>query len=288
MKNVTRIFGESGQMIMHNLSTLVDELRDADIVYNFLSESDFRDVTLKDMDRAGIQYWREVLDRAHFASATSIIRTANWVKAIDSAYEDNNFLSFMSSVRALTEFSGDAIHSLNQVPLTIAENSSSISRMLRGNSDPFVISTDLESSLIHYTHARKLKKSDAVSESHRAEKTHVYVKELEPYAPKIYEMYTVLCGYAHPAAQSVGAHIIQLDENYWSLTVDPGKDLISEFIVEWRSQFSELPMLATNQALCTLKVLSVIDGQRYGSSFASEVDLSAIPLWLKCASHLDL
>ena len=288
MKNVTLIFGESGQTIMHNLSTLVDEFRDGDIVYNFWSEIEFRDVALKHMDRAGIQYWREVLDRAHFASATSIIRTVNWVKAIDSAYEDSNFLSFMSSVRALTEFSGDAIHSLNQVPLTIAENSSEIRRMLRGNSTPFVSSSDLENSLIHYTHARKLKKSDASADSHRAEQTHVYVKSLEPYAPKIYEMYTVLCGFAHPAAQSVAAHMSPLDENDWSLTVDPGKDLISAFIVEWHSQFSELPMLATNQALCTLKVLSVIDGQRYGSRFASQIDLSAIPLWLKCASHLDL
>ncbi|MGR3761738.1 hypothetical protein ACUXV3_16650 [Roseobacteraceae bacterium NS-SX3] len=288
MKNVAPIFGEPVQTIMHNLSTLVDELRGGDIVYNFWSESEFREVALKDMDRAGIQYWREILDRAHFASATSIIRTVNWVRAIDSAYEDNNFLSFMSSVRALTEFSGDAVHSLNQLPLTIAENSSEISRMLGGNSNPFVSSIDLENSLIHYTHARKLKKGDASSENHRAEQTHVYVKRLEPYAPKIYEMYTVFCGYAHPAAQSVGAHMRPLNENDWSLTVDPGKDLISSFIVEWCSQFSELPMLATNQALCTLKVLSVIDGRRYGSSFASKVDLSAIPLWLKCASHLDL
>lgn len=288
MKNLALIFGEPGQTIVKNLSTLVDEFRGGDTVYNFWSESEFREVALKDMDRAGIQYWREILDRAHFASATSIIRTVNWVRAIDSAYEDKNFLSFMSSVRALTEFSGDAIHSLNQVPLTIAENSSEISRMLGGNSNPIVSSSNLENSLIHYTHARKLKKSDASAESHRAEQTHVYVKSLEPYAPKIYEMYKVLCGYAHPAAQSVGAHMRPLNENDWSLMVDPGKDLISSFIVEWRSQFSELPMLATNQALCTLKVLSVIDGRRYGSSFASKVDLSAIPLWLKCASHLDL
>ncbi|NDV51357.1 hypothetical protein [Salipiger sp. PrR003] len=287
MKNIARIFGDPNQTIVNNISALVDEFRGRDIVYNFWSESEFLEVAQKDMDRAGIQYWREILDRAHFASATSIIRTVNWVRAISHSFEDSNFLSFMSSVRALTEFSGDAVHSLNPVPLTIAENSSAISRMLRGGSTTFVTSTDLEDSLIHFTHARKLKKGDATAESHRAEQTHVYVKSLEPYAPKIYEMYMVLCGYAHPAAQSVGAHMRPLNENDWSLTVDPGKDLISSFIEEWRSQFSELPMLATNQALCTLKVLSVIDERRYGSRFMSKVDLSGIPLWLKCASHLD-
>ena len=288
MKNVTQIFGEAGQTIMTNLSTLVGEFRDGNIVYNFLSEDEFRDLASRDMGRAGIQYWQEILDRAHFSSATAIIRTVNWVRAIDSAYEDDNFLSFMSSVRALTEFSGDTIHSLNLVPLTIAENSSEIKRMLGGNSNPFISSSDLENSLIHYTHARKVKNGEDSADSHRAERTHVYVKSLEPYAPRIYDMYTELCGYAHPAAQSVGAHMRSLNENDWSLTVDPGRDLISAFIVEWQSQFSELPMLATNQALCTLKVLSAIDGQRYGSDFASKVDLSQIPLWVKCASHFDL
>ena len=288
LENVALIFGEDGQKIVDNLVALVEDFRGGSIVYDFMDESEYLKMASKDLSQAGVQYWRENLDRAHFASATSCIRTLDWVKAIVSSYEDENFLSFMSSMRALTEFSGDTIHSLNQVPLTIAENSREIIGMLEGNSDPFFISGELEDSLIHYTHARKLKKGDAWAEIHRAEQTHVYVRNLEPYAPKIYDMYNLLYGYAHPAGQSVGAHMRPLGRNDWSLIVDPGKKIISDFIVEWGDQFSELPMLATNQALCTLKALSVIDSRRYGGSSISRLDLSAIPLWLKCRACLDI
>ena len=288
MRNVGNIYGDEGKIVMTNLSAFINELRDSKTVYNFMSESEFEGLALKNIDWAGIQYWQETLDRAHFSSATSIIRAVNWTKAIDAAYEDDNFLSFMSSLRALTEFAGDTVHSLNLVPLTIAENSSQIKKMLSGNSDFFISSKELEESLIHYTHARKVKKDETCSESHHAEQTHVYVKKLKPYAPKIYEMYTALCGFTHPAAQSVGAHLTPINENDWFLTVDPGRDVIAAFILEWRDQFSSLPMLATNQALCTLKVLCAIDGKRYGNNFLRNVDLSKIPLWMKCASHLHL
>lgn len=286
MKNARSIFGEFPAKILENLSLMVDDFRKHNFVYNFISEQRFERIAQEDISKAGTQYWQEILDRVHFSSATSIIRTVNWINAIDAAYESDNFLSFLSSVRSLTEFSGDAVHSLNQVPLTLAKNNSNIRKMLNGKAKAIFASKELEDALIHYTHARKLKPHDASVEAHRAKQTYEYVKELEPYAPKIYEMYTELCAYAHPAAQSVGAHMSPLTEDEWVLIVDPGHELISAFISNWRSQYAELPMIATNQAICSLKILSLLDEKRYGTDLISRLNLSGIPLWNKCKSHI--
>ncbi|AXX98062.1 hypothetical protein [Profundibacter amoris] len=279
MRSNESIFGSDIAKVVEILFQLVEDLKKKTITYNFMSEDDFSRLPVNEM---GVAYWKETLDRAHFASCSSIMRTVTWVNAINAAYESENHLSFISSLRALVEFTGDAVHSLGSVSLTLAESNSAIRKMLDGNVNPFFTSKELEDSLIHYTHARKLKKSDNTPETHIAKQTYHYVNELKPNNPKIYEMYKILCGFAHPAAESNAVYMNQLAENDWALVVEPGKSVISTFISDWQKEFANLPILATNHALCTLKILDVIDGNRYGNPFLSDINLSNVPLWNKC------
>ncbi len=286
MKYIQEIFDIERAKAFDLVGEIIDEQSKEPQQYKFISNVSFEKLALRDMQSAGAQYWYEILDRAHFSSYTTLVRTRDWLNAMDGAFGSNNFLSFLTSLRALVEFTGDTTHALQSVPLGLASNSQAIVSTLNRSAKGALGARNLEDTLIHYTHGRKLRRTEASFESHIAKRTVEYVKSLEPFEPRVYELYTELCGFAHPAAQSLAAHMIPANSENWVLIVDPGKEVISSFIDKWRPIYLDLPCIAINQALCTLKVLSLIDKARYSTHLLEGLDLSKVPLWQKCRAEM--
>src|SRR6516162_2489642 len=80
-------------------------------------------------------YWEEILQRAHWAALSSLIRNLQWIKATAKAIEDNNLLSFSANLRCLIESCGDNLLSLLNVPNTLADNFEDITKCIRGKID---------------------------------------------------------------------------------------------------------------------------------------------------------
>ena len=67
-----------------------------------------------------------------------------------------------------------------------------------------MISKELEDTLIHFTHARKLSKGEDAPSTHRARQPWEYIKRIEEMNNNgVKELYSELCELVHPAADSV-------------------------------------------------------------------------------------
>ena len=108
---------------------------------------------------AGRVYWLEILNRAHLNSVTSIMRTCRWADVAVREHEAGNLFGWAASCRGLMEAAGDTGHGLGPVPLTLAKRHREIKAALNGASLNSVTTCEqLEDTLIHFSHARKLRK----------------------------------------------------------------------------------------------------------------------------------
>lgn len=150
-------------------------------------------------------YWRENLARAHIVSVASIVRTSRWIDVATREYSAENLFGWAAACRSLMESAGDIMHSLGPVPLTLAKHKEAVLRQLSAKDDTkIVISTDLEDALIHFTHARKVRKEETAPDSHKAEPSWKYIKHLEDMSiVGANSLYSELCDIVHPAADSV-------------------------------------------------------------------------------------
>src|SRR6267154_2815366 len=72
--------------------------------YTFMSVEQFRDLTKVEQSRV---YWYEMVERAHCASLTSLLRLQRWVALINSSAEGLNFVGFAASFRGVIESAAD-------------------------------------------------------------------------------------------------------------------------------------------------------------------------------------
>jgi hypothetical protein len=61
----------------------------------------------------------ELIEKAHLASITALMRAKRWADATCLAYEKENFLSWCASVRGLLESAGDTVDSLLNIPVAL-------------------------------------------------------------------------------------------------------------------------------------------------------------------------
>jgi hypothetical protein len=154
------------------------------------------------------------------------------------------------------EAAGDSGYSLGGVPLTLAEHHRKIQAEVKGKgSGPFFISGELENTLIHFTHARKLLKTDTAPDSHEARKPWEYLKFIE--GMKITgskELYAHLCELVHPASKSVSTMFVATERG---LMIRPENErlVLDDLARENRDILSEVLMAAYNPPILILRVL---------------------------------
>ena len=92
----------------------------------------------------------ELIDKAHLAAMTALIRTKRWAVAICLMEEAHNLVGWASAARGLLESSGDIVDGLT----AIAAHHGDISRCLSGHEPIPVRLAELEKPLDHFVHGR--------------------------------------------------------------------------------------------------------------------------------------
>lgn len=162
---------------------LVDEVLDdlpPNCTYSFESLQKYQATLLANPQQAMQTYWQETLMRAHLAAVTTLLRGKRWMHCMLTSAQAPNYFAFAACFRALIEATADSWYTLRGVPLALAQNHSFIKAALRQElpSNMFICSTELDEVLIHYSHGRKLNKTDSFPNYHEAKTTREYLETL--------------------------------------------------------------------------------------------------------------
>jgi len=235
---------------------------------------------------SGRVYWTEMLYRAHMASVASVFRTTRWVNVAIREYEVGSLYGCASACRSLIESAGDITHSLGPVPHTLARIKDAVKAEISGKGgEVAILSADLEDSLIHFTHARKVAKAEMAPESHKAKPSFQYIDQVDRMQiAGVKTFYAKLCEIVHPAADSVAVTFVAHD-GAW--LVDPCNEthVLEAMIAERRDTLEGVLMASYNAPLLILKVLHVF-GMFTKLAGLRKYRFDEIPEWKKIEAAL--
>ena len=279
---------------------MIDELNLEDLStrYTFMNQDEYRDLAISDPAQGMRVYWYEILARAHFCSAIAVMRTRRWLtdarppapppESMESAGNERNLLGFAASFRGLLESAADTATSLSVVPHTLSRLSSKIARALSGKLETIVVSSDIENELIHFSHARYLKSSEAKGDltHHKARTTQTYMDVLKKGGvANVARCYGELCDLTHPGATSVMMWLRSVDG---SLTLSARQDesIIQGYVQRNKDIFQDLLMFGFNPAIVTLAVLNHLPEEGFHTPELLSWNLDSINLWRTCHNEL--
>lgn len=154
-------------------------------------------------------YWRELFNRVHFASVIAQLRANAWFNGVLSGVRSQNFHAFAACLRGLIESIADFNYSLNWIPAHLESKRQRITEALDCKANIRLyedyLDDKLESSLIHFSHAKKVRKAEAVPDpvKHKAKTITEYLSVLIGNEGDILrQVYDELCQFSHPASQS--------------------------------------------------------------------------------------
>ena len=276
----TELFGPGAAEYLTSLRTLLSSF--AGTTYRFEPEEDFRHRMVNDPPQAVAVSWTEFLGRCHLASATAALRSMGWVDGMLSSYRQRLLLPFAASLRGLLESGADSYLALRAIPLFLAENRIYVSDVLNGRpvDNLLFAAPEVENLLIHFTHARRLRKGEAAPEEHRAMHVRGYLDTLkDAELPGVDACYSELCELTHPAARSVYALLETSDGVNVSIASDPYPDEIHLILNSNRELMQQLLMFAFNPTLLILAVLNRFSVKSLQTPLMIQWDLDQIPAW---------
>lgn len=283
-ESIEKIFGSSGRQFMQFALTLVEDFENSPTNYIYMPNTEYQLLMQKDWKSGMKIYWEEILGRAHFAAAASIIRAYRWSSGMCVSYSNSLFLPFCASFRALIESTADGYDALGNVGATLAEHRNELNQVLQLKATQDFLAKDLEEQLIHFSHARKLSKGDNVPPSHAAKQAAEYVRSLEEAnLPGLYGCYSELCQYTHPAAHSVAHLQARLSEDSFLLAPANDQALIEAFAEKYKSLVLPLLKFAFNPGALVLKVLLYFDAPQFHSRGIRNSDLTRVNGWIRYA-----
>lgn len=280
------LFGAHGARVIEVTRILVEDFEQHPVQYHYMEPEEYRRLIHEDWKRGAKVYWEETLGRAHFAAATSIIRAYRWCAGMSAAYSHGLFLPFCASFRSLIESTADGYHALSHVASTLAECKSLVNPILQLNAPTNVIAQELEDVLIHFSHARKLSKGEVAPQSHNAKTAADYVKGLEQHVSGVYECYSKLCQFTHPAALSVGHLLAPLSSSSFVLFPAHDESRIEGLIEAYKQLVVPLFMFAFNPGALVLRVLLHFEAPQFHSRAIANMDLRGVPAWPKYAKNM--
>lgn len=265
-------------------------------VYKILDNDDYATANGGDASEVQKIYWEEIMQRAHWAALSSLLRNLKWVSGINSAISENNMLSFSANLRCLIESSGDTLLSLQMVSATLADNNEVISNSLKGNirNKTLVVSKDLEESLIHFAYARKITEEEKkiqgkIPKYQNAKPASEYLKRLDNMVPNgaISDLYSILCQFSHPAAHSI--HYMfkgsKMDNHYlFGYAINSDVEYIDNILLSYNNEIIRTLMLGFNSSLLTLKTLNLFDYEPTKTPIIDAVNLDDLSAWKSARS----
>lgn len=272
------MFGKTAELYLHTLNQLpLAQLRKS---YTFMKVDEFRNILESDLSKGMQIYWHEMLQRAHLAAATSILRSRRWLDGIISATTDKNVLLFAAALRGFIESAADTNTSLLRVPKTIATNRVMIATALAGQANIMHIADELEEMLIHFSHARKLKKGEVAPTYHQTKRVVDYIEVLEKASGhRVVESYSELCDFTHAGWSSV-ALWFGGDPDVEEKLVPCREEWVMDSLLErYQPIFVELLMLAFNTPVITLATLNYFPTTELHTPELRKWNLSDIQEW---------
>ena len=232
-------------------------------------------------------YWQEILCRAHFGACAALMRLREWLHGSERALADGNVLMLAAGIRGFLEAAADTWQSFSDVPPTLADCHIVVRRAIKGEcSEQLALAPELESMLIHFAYARKLK-ADESPALHSATTAKDAISAIKEPAPAIGIVYAALCDYAHPAAASVfrfAGEIIHSDK----VTFDPqaGPEKIREILMLSGEVGRVALVLGAAPVVMTLKVLNSFAFTPVATPWADGVSLSFSDVWRELERRL--
>ncbi|WP_454722696.1 hypothetical protein [Delftia acidovorans] len=287
--SINEIFGQGAKDFSAIASRIETELSTRSVSYKYFSPEQFSQLMVNDPAQAQRIYWCELVGRAHFAAASSILRSAQWVKGVQISYDENLYLPFCANLRSLIESVADSLNGVSGTAKAFSENRNSINDSLRLKSDKIFINSKLEDQLIHFSHGRKLAKGDDVPQSHSAKSARSYIDQLEILGlAQAHTLYGLLCQVTHPASASVSHFLSITGDVEFTLFPHNDRPAITALIKRHEALLHALLRYAFNQPIILLRVLLHIDLPEYHSDEVSRLDLSGMLGWQKCAKLMSV
>lgn len=236
-------------------------------------------------------YWMEILQRAHWAAFSSLLRNLKWTEGVTNAVDGNNFLSFTANLRCLIESCGDTLLSLKTVAMTLADNHDKITKVLEGNSNDntILVSKALEEILIHFSYARKITEEEknavgTIPKYQNAKPASEYLKHLDNKLDNgpIGALYSFLCQFSHPAAHSTHFFFKEEQEaqHYkFSYLDNPDENNIKLILSKYESEIIKSLMLGFNPSLLVLKTLNLFGYPEVQTPNIDSINLEELKTW---------
>jgi hypothetical protein len=226
--------------------------------YNFVSEEWFREWLNSEkfnLKHRNFIIALELIEKAHLASITALLRAKRWADGICLAYEHENFLCWGAAFRGLLESAGDTLDALIHVPLNLAEHYQTISRCLSGDEDKARDFSEFEDRLNHFCHAKKMRTKKGEENVLKAKDAVTYINVLEKVVPNVTSLYQQLCSLCHPADASIEYFFDFMPDGKLKLSATKDREAIRSIISEYPNVLQVTLMLHCNAPLLMLRVL---------------------------------
>lgn len=280
---LTPILGKEAGLFAWHLDRLVPQVDGTR--YEFEDARLLAELSPPEMNRV---YWQEILARSHWAAAATMVRTSRWLSGLKAAHADSNLLAFAACARGLIEAAADAEYTLCAVPLTLARDRLRLQAALAGTLLSLFVIPELEDRLIHFTHARKPNRGEAVPQAHVALQVSRYRERLAQVQPKVSELYSQLCDLTHPGASSVlsYAEALKPDASTICFSVRAEGPAHERLRSSLQAVAPDILMLGLNPAFAALKVLNALPVTALHTPAVDDIDMSDVSLWQKARASL--
>lgn len=297
------VFIMTAKDVIEHYSNLTKEIEDnidlKKYVYTIHDNDYFENYISKNPKEFQRTYWEEILQRAHWAGLSSMIRNLQWIKGTATSIKDNNLLSFTANLRCLIESSGDNLLSLLGVPSTLADNFSNISKCINETMEnkKMYASKELEEILIHFSYARKITSEERslqgkLPKYQNAKPVAEYLKRLDHKIDNgpIADLYSILCQFAHPAAHSVH-YLFQMTfdkEKYeFKYSQYADRNYIDRILNGYNEEIIKSLQYGFNPGILTLKTLNLFDYELTKTPFLDQIDLKEMKAWTDIKSKIE-
>jgi hypothetical protein len=233
--------------------------------YTFVSEERFSEWQKSEpfpLQRINLTLALELIEKAHLAAITALMRTKRWADATCLMYDSENFVGWAAAVRGFLESAGDTVDGLNDIPLSLAKYHRVIKRCLTGKENKqFVGYPDLEARLDHFVHARWMRTKRNEENVLKAKENSIYVSTLDSATPGVLKLYQKLCAICHPSNESLEYlyNPMGSDEGF-TLSQTNDANAIAAICSTYPEALPAALMMSSNAALSILKVLHKFDG----------------------------
>jgi hypothetical protein len=173
---------------------------------------------------------------------------------------------------------------------TLAPNLALIRARIREKpTDTVFLSKELEDTLIHFSHGRKLQRNEIAEPMHAAKQMREYMESLKRGGVSdVHDYYSQLCSITHPSAETVMIWFEgekDGDQVIWRRTNVTQRDRIDRFLVSWKETNELVVAAAFIPALMSLRMLHKLDFLPKIPSLKS-FPLEKMPAWKEFERHL--